>query len=85
MIGYGDQILDFVEKSVFGQYAEESPDVNTTKDLFRKEFSRKVLPMLPWEVIDEILEKVKLDVVKGNVEKATEKPAGDDMSGGEEY
>jgi hypothetical protein len=41
--------------------------------------------MLPWEVIDEILEKVKLDVVKGNVEKATEKPAGDDMSGGEEY
>ena len=85
MIGYGDQILDFVEKSLFGQYAEETPDINVTKDLFRKEFSRKVLPMLPWEVIDEILEKVKLDVVKGNVEKATEKPAGDDMSGGEEY
>ena len=85
MIGYGDQILDFVEKSLFGQYAEETPDINVTKDLFRKEFSRKVLPMLPWEIIDEILEKVNLDVVKGNVEKATEKPAGDDMSGGEEY
>ena len=81
MIGYGDQILDFVEKSVFGQFAEETPEFNSTKDLFRKEFSRKVLPMLPWELIDEILEKVKLDVVKDTVEKAqsNEPDNGSDM------
>ena len=69
MIGYGDQILDFVEKSEFGQFAEETPELNVAKDMFRKEFSRKVLPMLPWELIDDIMEKVKLDVVKANLDK----------------
>ena len=70
MIGYGDQILDFVEKSEFGQFAEETPELNTTKDMFRKEFSRKVLPMLPWELIDDIMETVKMEVVKDTVKKA---------------
>lgn len=70
LLGYGDQILDFVEKSEFGQFAEETPELNATKDKFRKEFSRKVLPMLPWETIDEIMAEVKIEVVKDNVEKA---------------
>ena len=70
MIGYGDQILDFVEKSEFGQFAEESPELNTTKDMFRKQLSRKVLPMLPWELIDDIMETVKMEVVKDTVKKA---------------
>ena len=70
MIGYGDQILDFVEKSIFGQYTEETPELNASKDMFRNEFSRKVLPMLPWETIDEIIENVKLDVVKNQLEKS---------------
>ena len=70
MIGYGDQILDFVEKSIFGQYTEETPELNVSKDMFRNEFSRKVLPMLPWETIDEIIENVKLDVVKNQLEKS---------------
>ena len=82
MLGYGDQILDFVEKSEFGQYAEETPELNTTKDMFRKEFSRKVLPMLPWELIDEIMENVKLEVVKDTVKKANKDTGGDDMSSG---
>lgn len=70
MIGYGDQILDFVEKSIFGQYTEETPELNASKDMFRNEFSRKVLPMLPWETIDEIIENVKLDVVKNQMAKS---------------
>lgn len=70
LLGYGDQILDFVEKSEFGQFAEETPELNATKDKFRKEFSRKVLPMLPWETIDEIMAEVKIEVVKDTVEKA---------------
>ena len=72
MMGYGDQILDFLEKSVFGQYAEENEELNTSKDLFRKEMSRKVLPMMPWELVDDILEKVKLDVVKSKLEKSND-------------
>lgn len=69
MIGYGDQILDFVEKSLFGQYAEETEDLNLSKDMFRKEFSRKVLPMLPWELIDDIMEKVNLSVIQEKMKK----------------
>ena len=70
MLGYGDQILDFLEKSEFGQYAEEDEDLNKAKDLFRQEMSRKVLPMLPWEVVDELKEKIDLKVIQLKVEKA---------------
>jgi hypothetical protein len=75
MLGYGDQILDFLEKSEFGQYAEENEDLNKAKDLFRQEMSRKVLPMLPWEVVDELKEKIDLKVVQLKVEKAKDDAA----------
>lgn len=81
LLGYGDQILDFVEKSEFGQFTEETPELNTTKDMFRREFSRKVLPMLPWELIDEIMEQVKLDVVKDTLKKSNTNDS-DSGSGG---
>jgi hypothetical protein len=77
MIGYGDQILDFVEKSIFGQYTEETPELNASKDMFRNEFSRKVLPMLPWETIDEIIDRVKLDVVKNQIAKSNNQDNGE--------
>ena len=83
MISYGDQILDFLEKSIFGQYGEETEDLNKSKDMFRKEMSKKVLPMLPWEVVDEIMEQVELEIVKANVKKASE--GSSDSTGGEEY
>src|SRR5699024_6730076 len=41
IIGYGDQLLDFIEKTVFGQFAEETPDLNLMKDEFRRSMSRK--------------------------------------------
>ena len=71
MISYGDQILDFLEKSIFGQFGEETEDLNKSKDMFRKEMSKRVLPMLPWEVVDEIMEQVELDLIKNNVKKAS--------------
>ena len=83
IIGYGDQILDFIEKSEFGQYAEETPDLNLRKDEFRKQMSRKVLSMLPWETVDEIMEDVKLEVAKQMLEKNNDNAEGgeDDYSG----
>ena len=80
IIGYGDQILDFIEKSEFGQYVEETEDLNASKDKFRKVMSRKVLPMLPWEVVDEVLEEIKLDIVVDKVKKDSENDTEDDMS-----
>lgn len=88
LLGYGDQILDFVEKSEFGQFAEETPELNALKDKFRKELSRKVLPMLPWETIDEIMAEVKIEVVKDNVEKAknsSDTGTEDTSSGGDSW
>jgi hypothetical protein len=38
--------------------------------------------MLPWELIDEIMENVKLEVVKDTVKKANKDAGGDDMSSG---
>lgn len=83
IIGYGDQILDFIEKSEFGQYAEETPDLNLRKDEFRKQMSRKVLSMLPWETVDEIMEDVKLEVAKQMLEKNNDNAEGgeDDYGG----
>ena len=63
-IGYGDQLLDFLEKAIFGQFAEETPELNIKKDEFRKMMSRKVLSMLPWEIVDEVMEDVELEVAK---------------------
>ena len=89
MLGYGDQILDFLEKSEFGQYAEENDDLNKAKDLFRQEMSRKVLPMLPWEVVDELKEKIELKVIQLKVEKAKDEnntgTSGGEEGGGSEW
>jgi hypothetical protein len=80
IIGYGDQLLDFLEKSIFGQYAEETPELNMKKDGFRKNMSRKVLSMLPWETVDEIMEEVEMDVVKQQMDKGG--TDNNDMGGG---
>ena len=56
-------------------------DLNKSKDMFRKEMSKRVLPMLPWEVVDEIMEQVELDLIKDNVKKAS---SGNE-AGGEGY
>lgn len=77
IIGYGDQLLDFLEKTEFGQFAEESEDLNLIKDEFRKVMSRRVLSMLPWETVDDVLEEVLLKVQKEKVSK----PKSDDNTG----
>lgn len=74
---YGDQLLDFLEKTLFGQFAEENEDLNLIKDEFRKSMSRKVLSMLPWETADEVLEEVILKVKQDKVSK----PISDDANG----
>jgi 6-pyruvoyl-tetrahydropterin synthase len=72
LLGYGEQILDFIEKSEFGQYAEETPELNNLKDSFRQIMSRKVLPMLPWEVVDDILKEIKLSNVENQLSKTSD-------------
>ena len=80
IIGYGDQLLDFIEKTVFGQFAEETPDLNLMKDEFRRSMSRKVLSMLPWEVVDDVLKETKLKINEDKLNKpSSTNEGGDDM------
>lgn len=72
MMGYGDQILDFLEKSEFGQFTEETPELNLSKDKFRKVMSRRVLPMLPWELVDEVMEEIKMEVVADRLKSSND-------------
>lgn len=83
MMGYGDQIIDFLEKAEFGQYAEETPELNLSKDKFRKMISRKVLPMLPWELVDETIEDVKLEVIADKLKNSDNNQDSIDSSGDE--
>lgn len=80
MMGYGDQILDFLEKSEFGQFTEETPELNLSKDKFRKVMSRRVLPMLPWELVDEVMEEIKMEVVADRL-----KSGNDNNDSADEY
>ena len=81
IIGYGDQLLDFFEKSIFGQYTEETPELNLQKDGFRRNMARKVLSMLPWETVDEVMEDVRMDTLKKQLEKGSNNN-DNDMDGG---
>ena len=80
LLGYGDQILDFIEKSEFGQY-NDTDEANVIKDEFRKEMARRVLPMLPWETVDEILKEIKMT----SIEKKLDKSGSSDTEGGNEF
>ena len=81
MMGYGDQILDFIEKSEFGQFTEETPELNASKDKFRKVMARRVLPMLPWELVDEVMEEIRLEVIADKLKNSGDE--GGDTSGEE--
>lgn len=83
LLGYGDQILDFFDKAVYGQYNQDE-SLNSERDKFREEMSRKTLPSLPWEEVDEVLERIRIDMAKKRLEQkdegteGTEEPAPDD-------
>lgn len=81
LLGYGDQILDFFDKAVYGQYNQDE-SLNVERDKFREEMSRRTLPSLPWEEVDEVLERLRIDMAKKRLEdkdnETTEEPASDD-------
>lgn len=47
--------------------------------MFRAEISRKILSMLPWEDVDEVLEKIKIEAAKQKAEKSSD---GEEDTGG---
>lgn len=75
---YGDNIIDFLNRAVFGENAEATDEVNMTKDIFRDKMSREIMPFLPWETIDQVLRESTLEMKQ----KIEDKKAGE--SAGEE-
>ena len=77
ILGYGDQLLDFLDKAVYGQYNQDE-SLNVERDMFREELSRKTLPMLPWETVDDILERIKITSTKKKAENGDGTQGTDD-------
>ena len=59
---YGDNILDYLNRAVFGENAEATEELNMTKDIFRDKMSREIMPFLPWETIDEVVRESTLEM-----------------------
>jgi hypothetical protein len=59
---YGDNIIDFLNRAVFGENAEATDELNMTKDIFRDKMSREIMPFLPWETIDQVLRESTLEM-----------------------
>ena len=43
--------------------------------------SRKVLSMLPWETVDEVMEEINMEVIKKNMEKGSSGSSDDSGMG----
>lgn len=80
MLSYGDQLLDFFIKSEYGEYGDD-PDENIAKDIFRSEMAREILAVLPWEIVDEVKEKVMLELAKRKSEKESSETTSDTSEG----
>lgn len=61
---YGDNILDYLNRAVFGENAEATEENNMAKDIFRDKMSREIMPFLPWDTVDEIVRECKLEAKK---------------------
>ena len=73
---YGDNIIDFLNRAIFGENSEATDDINMTKDLFRNKMSRELMPFLPWEDIDNAVIESTLEA-KDRMETKRAKEAGE--------
>ena len=73
---YGDNIIDFLNRAVFGENSEQTEDMNMAKDLFRNKMSRDLMPFLPWEDIDKALNDSILEAKERMETKRSQESGG---------
>lgn len=76
LVQYGDNIIDFITRYMFGENSEQTEDDNRSKDILRRKMAKEVLPFLPWEMIEESFKESKLEAraelqQKANNDQAT--------------
>lgn len=81
ILGYADQILDFLIKASYGEMME---GFDLEKDLLRKELSKRLVGVLPWEEVDAAMKVVNIEAAKIKSKKdndTTESTGGSDDGG----
>lgn len=69
LVQYGDNIIDFIIRYMFGENSEQTEDDNKAKDLVRKKLAKEVLPFLPWEMIEESYKEAMLEAKADSQQK----------------
>lgn len=67
---YTENIVEFLVKTAMGEEGEQSEDIGIIKDLMRRELSREVAPMLPWDKVEEIKEDCILRAKQEKISKS---------------
>ena len=69
LVQYGDNIIDFITRYLFGENSEQTEYDNKTKDIVRKKLAKEVLPFLPWEMIEDSYKEARLEAKQNMQEK----------------
>lgn len=69
LVQYGDNIIDFITRYLFGENSEQTEYDNKTKDIVRKKLAKEVLPFLPWEMIEDSYKEARLEAKQDIQEK----------------
>ena len=69
LVQYGDNIIDFITRYLFGENSEQTEYDNKTKDIVRKKLAKEVLPFLPWEMIEDSYKEARLEAKRDIQEK----------------
>lgn len=70
LISNTEQTLNFMIKSITGENSSPSEDDNRLKDLLYRELSREIMPMLPWDKLEEFKKKSRMELEKIKLEKS---------------
>lgn len=76
LISSSNQIIDYMVKVAVGDNATPSDDDNKLKDTVVKKLSQELMPMLPWNTMEDIIKSARIEVVQT-------KTANTETSGGD--
>lgn len=64
-----EQTIAYVIKTLIGENRDPEPNDNIKKDLLYKKVAKELMPMLPWNDFEKMLEEVEIDLAKHLQEK----------------
>ena len=74
LINNTDQTIAFMIKAITGENAEQTEDDNILKDILYRKFAQEILPMLPWNRAESIVQEAKIELQKIKTERKKNNP-----------